>query len=86
MRHKCCKLHINAILEMLYAGRVRGREPRERSEASDVSANERHLHASSHTEELGRIKGGVTTMKDKRGPGLDYLCCCLIMFLCVSRP
>lgn len=71
---------------MHYAGWGWVREPWELIEAGDVSANEHHLHASSLTEQFGRIKGGVTTMKDKRGPSLDYLCYCLIMFLCGSCP
>ncbi len=30
----------------------------------------------------GRIKGGVTTVEDERGPGLDFNLC----FVCGSRP
>ncbi len=30
----------------------------------------------------GRIKGGVTTVQDERGPGLD----CSLCFVCGSRP
>lgn len=31
-----------------------------------------------------RIKGGVTTLKDERGPGLDYMLLCFIMFTCFT--
>lgn len=47
------------------------------SRGNGASVNEHHLHAtpaSSLTEELQKITGGVTTVQDKRGTGLDYLC------------
>ncbi len=31
---------------------------------------------------FGRVRGGVTTVKDERGPGLDFSLC----FVCGSRP
>ncbi len=31
---------------------------------------------------FGRVKGGVTTVEDERGPGLDFSLC----FVCGSRP
>ncbi len=50
-----------------------------------MNDNERHLRhspVSSPTEEAGGMKGGVTTLEDERGPGLDFTLC----FVCGSRP
>lgn len=47
----------------------------EPSESGCTRDNECHLHttlALSLTEERGRIKEGVMTVKDDRGPGLDF--------------
>ncbi len=46
-----------------------GREPWERSEAGGVNDNERL-----------EFHGGVTTVKDERGPGLDFSLC----FVCAA--
>ncbi len=63
-----------------------GREPWERSEAGGVNDNERQLRHSPVSESHGGapegIKGGVTTVEDERGPGLDFSLC----FVCGSRP
>ncbi len=62
------------------------REPWERSEAGGVIDNERHLRLLTGLESHGGasegIKGGVTTVEDERGPGLDFSLC----FVCGSHP
>lgn len=72
------------------ASRAGPRELWERSETGGVCANERHLRATNTSylsrSSSGRIKGGMTTVKHDKGPGLDYLCCVSIMFICGSRP
>ncbi len=76
------KAHISAWPIILLWRVGRGREPWERSEAVGVNDNEWHLHHSPSRvppRSSGRIKGGATTVEEKRGLGLDFS-------LCGSRP
>ncbi len=62
----------------------RGREPWERSEAGGVNDTTPAplTGLESHGGASEGIKGGVTTLEDERGPGLDFTLC----FVCGSRP
>lgn len=81
-------LELQCIFKALWQA-VWGRGPWEWGEAGGASVNEHHLYAtlvsSFSWRSFGKIKGGATTLKDERRPGLYFILSFVYVCLAVIR-